>query len=154
MDKDSINECMQSTLDYINELEAIKEEHAKLIKDLKTKIDFMTTQSYGDGFSTSGNVEVVNDIKGSLEGYDVLVVDDITDSALTMDYVIRHLKEKNPKSIKSCVLLDKPSRREVELVPDYCGFTIEDKFVVGYGLNYGDYYRNIPYVFAVTDQDR
>lgn len=65
--------------------------------DLKTKVDFMTTQSYGDGFSTSGNVEVVNDIKGSLEGYDVLVVDDITDSALTMDYVLRHLKEKNPK---------------------------------------------------------
>ena len=111
--------------------------------DLKTKIDFMTTQSYGDGFSTSGNVE-----------YDVLVVDDITDSALTMDYVIRHLKEKNPKSIKSCVLLDKPSRRRVELVPDYCGFTIEDKFVVGYGLNYGDHYRNIPYVFVVTDKDR
>lgn len=122
--------------------------------DLKAKIDFMTTQSYGDGFSTSGNVEVVNDIKGSLEGYDVLVVDDITDSALTMDYVIRHLKEKNPKSIKSCVLLDKPSRRRVELVPDYCGFTIEDKFVVGYGLNYGDHYRNIPYVFVVTDKDR
>ena len=92
--------------------------------DLKTKVDFMTTQSYGDGFSTSGNVEVVNDIKGSLEGYDVLVVD------------------------------DKPSRRKVELVPDYCGFTIEDKFVVGYGLNYGDHYRNIPYVFVVTDKDR
>lgn len=122
--------------------------------DLKTKIDFMTTQSYGDGFSTSGNVQVVNDIKGSLEGYDVLVVDDITDSALTMHHVINHLKEKNPKSIKCCVLLDKPSRRKVELVPDYCGFTIEDKFVVGYGLNYGDYYRNVPYVFAVTDEDR
>ena len=103
---------------------------------------------------TSGNVEVVNDIKGSLEGYDVLVVDDITDSALTMDHVLRHLKGKNPKSIKSCVLLDKPSRRKVELVPDYCGFTIEDKFVVGYGLNYGDHYRNIPYVFVVTDKDR
>ena len=122
--------------------------------DLKTKVDFMTTQSYGDGFSTSGNVEVVNDIKGSLEGYDVLVVDDITDSAHTMAHVMEHLKAKNPATIKCCVLLDKPSRREVELVPDYCGFTIEDKFVVGYGLNYGDYYRNIPYVFAVTDQDR
>ena len=122
--------------------------------DLKTKVDFMTTQSYGDGFSTSGNVEVVNDIKGSLEGYDVLVVDDITDSALTMDYVLRHLKEKNPKSIKSWVLLDKPSRRNVELVPDYCGFTIEDKFVVGYGLNYGDHYINITYVFVVNDKDR
>lgn len=122
--------------------------------DLKTKIDFMTTQSYGNEFSTSGNVQVLADIKGNLEGYDVLVVDDITDSALTMDFVIKHLKEKNPNSIKSCVLLDKPSRRKVELVPDYCGFTIEDKFVVGYGLNFGDHYRNIPYVFAVTDEDR
>ena len=122
--------------------------------DLKTKIDFMTTQSYGDGFSTSGNVEVVNDIKGSLEGYDVLVVDDITDSAHTMAHVMEHLKAKNPATIKCCVLLDKPSRREVELVPDYCGFEIEDKFVVGYGLNYGDYYRNIPYVFNVTNEDR
>ena len=122
--------------------------------DLKTKIDFMTTQSYGNEFSTSGNVQVLADIKGNLEGYDVLVVDDITDSALTMDFVIKHLKEQNPNSIKSCVLLDKPSRRKVELVPDYCGFTIEDKFVVGYGLNFGDHYRNIPYVFAVTDEDR
>ena len=122
--------------------------------DLKTKIDFMTTQSYGDGFSTSGNVEVVNDIKGSLEGYDVLVVDDITDSAHTMAHVMEHLKAKNPATIKCCVLLDTPSRREVELVPDYCGFEIDDKFVVGYGLNYGDHYRNIPYVFVVTDKDR
>ena len=122
--------------------------------DLRARIEFMSTQSYGNELSTSGNVEVVSDIKGSLEGYDVLVVDDITDSALTMSHVLKHLKTKNSKSIKSCVLLDKPSRRKVELVPDYCGFTIEDKFVVGYGLNYGDYYRNIPYVFAVTDEDR
>ena len=122
--------------------------------DLHTRIEFMTTQSYGNELYTSGNVEVISDIKGSLEGYDVLVVDDITDSALTMSHVLKHLKTKNPKSIKSCVLLDKPSRRKVELVPNYCGFTIEDKFVAGYGLNYGDHYRNIPYVFAVTDEDR
>ena len=133
----------------------VKELGEQITEDYKDKnLMVISTQSYGDGFSTSGNVEVVNDIKGSLEGYDVLVVDDITDSALTMDYVLRHLKEKNPKSIKSCVLLDKPSRRKVELVPYYCGFTIEDKFVVGYGLNYGDHYRNIPYVFVVTDKDR
>ncbi|MDY4574402.1 MAG: hypoxanthine phosphoribosyltransferase [Intestinibacter sp.] len=122
--------------------------------NIPVKIEFMTTQSYGSELSTSGNVEVVSDVKDSLEGYDVLVVDDITDSALTMHHVLKHLKAKNPNSIKSCVLLDKPSRRKVELVPDYCGFTIEDKFVAGYGLNYGDYYRNIPYVFAVTDEDR
>ena len=129
---------------------------ADLVRALSVpvRIEFMTTSSYGHGTASSGRVQIVNDIKSDLEGYDVLVVDDITDSALTMDYVIRHLKEKNPKSIKSCVLLDKPSRRKVELVPDYCGFTIEDKFVVGYGLNYGDHYRNIPYVFVVTDKDR
>ena len=69
-----------------------------------------------------------------------------------MHHVMNHLKAKNPNSVKSCVLLDKPSRRKVELVPDYCGFEIEDKFVVGYGLNYGDYYRNIPYVFNVTNE--
>lgn len=118
------------------------------------KIEFMTTSSYGHFEESSGTVQVVSDVKSDLEGYDVLVVDDITDSALTMDFVMKHLKTKNPNSIKSCVLLDKPSRRKVELVPDYCGFEIEDKFVVGYGLNYGDYYRNVPYVFNVTDEDR
>lgn len=118
------------------------------------KIEFMTTSSYGHSEESSGTVKVVSDVKSNLEGYDVLVVDDITDTALTMDFVMKHLKAKNPNSIKSCVLLDKPSRRKVELVPDYCGFEIEDKFVVGYGLNYGDYYRNIPYVFNVTNEDR
>ena len=129
---------------------------ADLVREISvpTRIEFMTTSSYGHGTASSGRVQIVNDIKSDLEGYDVLVVDDITDSAHTMAHVLEHLKAKNPASIKCCVLLDKPSRREVELVPDYCGFTIEDKFVVGYGLNYGDYYRNIPYVFAVTDQDR
>ena len=118
------------------------------------KIEFMTTSSYGHAEQSTGNVKVVSDINCDLEGYDVLIVDDITDTALTMHHVINHLKSKNPNSVKSCVLLDKPSRRKVELVPDYCGFEIEDKFVVGYGLNYGDYYRNIPYVFNVTNEDR
>lgn len=122
--------------------------------DVPVRIEFMTTASYGHAEESSGSVEVVSDIKAELEGYDVLVVDDITDSALTMDFVMKHLAAKNPSSIKSCVLLDKPSRRKVDLVPDYCGFTIEDKFVVGYGLNYGDYYRNVPYVFNVTNEDR
>ena len=122
--------------------------------DVPVRIEFMTTASYGHGEESSGSVQVVSDIKADLEGYDVLVVDDITDSALTMDFVMKHLGAKNPASIKSCVLLDKPSRRRVDLVPDYCGFTIEDKFVVGYGLNYGDYYRNVPYVFNVTNEDR
>ncbi|GAA3658789.1 hypoxanthine phosphoribosyltransferase [Asaccharospora irregularis] len=129
---------------------------ADLVRTIKVpvKIEFMTTSSYGHGENSSGKINVLSDINADLEGYDVLIVDDITDTALTMNHVMNHLKAKNPASIKCCVLLDKPSRRKVELVPDYCGFTIEDKFVVGYGLNFGDYYRNIPYVFNVTDEDR
>ncbi|NLM04362.1 MAG: hypoxanthine phosphoribosyltransferase [Clostridiales bacterium] len=129
---------------------------ADLVREITVpvKINFMTTSSYGHSEESSGVVKIVTDIDEDLTGYDVLVVDDITDSALTMKSVIEHLEKKNPNSIKSCVLLDKPERRRVELVPDYIGFTIPDKFVVGYGLNYGDYYRNIPYVFVVTDKDR
>lgn len=129
---------------------------ADLVRNITVpvKIEFMTTSSYGHGEESSGKVKMVSDIPSDISGYDVLVVDDITDTALTMDFVMNHIKAKNPKSVKCCVLLDKPSRRKVELVPNYCGFEIEDKFVVGYGLNYGDYYRNIPYVFNVTNEDR
>ncbi|MDY6012222.1 hypoxanthine phosphoribosyltransferase [Clostridium sp.] len=115
--------------------------------DTKAKIGFMTTSSYGDSETTSGNVKVVNDIPDNIEGYDVLIVDDIVDSGITMNFVVDHVKKLGAKSIKTCVLLDKPSRRKVEITPDYCCFEIEDLFVVGYGLNYGDYYRNVPYVF-------
>ena len=122
--------------------------------DQKMKIDFMVSSSYENSLTTSGRVKITKDITEDLTGYDVLVVDDIADSGLTMSHVISHLKTKNPESVKCCVLLNKPSRRLNELEPDYVGFVIPDRFVVGYGLNYGDYYRNIPYVFAVSDQDR
>lgn len=129
---------------------------ADIVRQLSipVRIEFMTTSSYGDSEETCGRVKIVTDIKQDLAGYDVLVVDDITDSGITMKFVMEHLKKKNPKSVRSCVLLDKPNRRKVELTPDYLGFTIPDKFVVGYGLNYGEYYRNIPYVFVVTSRDR
>ncbi|MEA1975129.1 MAG: hypoxanthine phosphoribosyltransferase, partial [Bacillota bacterium] len=117
--------------------------------NLPVRIEFMTTSSYGHGEESMGTVEFKQDLDiNDLSEFDVLVVDDITDSAITMSSVIKHLKEKNPKTIKSCVLLDKPSRRKVDYKADYIGFTIEDKFIVGYGLNYGDYYRNIDHVFA------
>jgi hypoxanthine phosphoribosyltransferase len=115
--------------------------------ELNTKIGFMTTSSYDNGESSTGYVKVVNDISDNIEGWDVLIVDDIVDTGITMDFVINHLKKLNPASIKTCVLLDKPSRRKISIKPDYCCFEIEDLFVVGYGLNYGDFYRNIPYVF-------
>lgn len=114
----------------------------------------MVTSSYGHAKHSSGEVQLDMFIKDSLEGEHILVVDDITDSGITMQHVMEHLKQKNPASIRSCVLLDKPDRRQVELEADYIGFEIEDKFVVGYGLNYGEYYRNVPYVFAVTNEDR
>lgn len=115
--------------------------------DTKAKIGFMTTSSYGNNETSSGVVKIVNDIPDNIEGYDVLIVDDIVDSGITMDFVINHVKKLGAKSVKTSVLLDKPSRRKVDLTPDYCCFEIEDLFVVGYGLNYGDHYRNVPYVF-------
>ena len=115
--------------------------------DTKAQIGFMTTSSYGHGEESTGIVKVVNDIPDNIEGLDVLIVDDIIDSGITMDFVINHVKSLGAKSVKTCTLLDKPSRRKVDLKPDYCCFEIEDLFVVGYGLNYGDHYRNIPYIF-------
>lgn len=115
--------------------------------DTKAQIGFMTTSSYGHGEESTGIVKVVNDIPDNIEGLDVLIVDDIIDSGITMDFVINHVKSLGAKSVKTCTLLDKPSRRKADLKPDYCCFEIEDLFVVGYGLNYGDHYRNIPYIF-------
>ncbi|MDU7547585.1 hypoxanthine phosphoribosyltransferase [Clostridium perfringens] len=115
--------------------------------DTKAQIGFMTTSSYGHGEESTGIVKVVNDIPDNIEGLDVLIVDDIIDSGITMDFVINHVKSLGAKSVKTCTLLDKPSRRKVDLKPDYCCFEIEDLFVVGYGLNYGYHYRNIPYIF-------
>jgi hypoxanthine phosphoribosyltransferase len=115
--------------------------------DLNTKIGFMTTSSYGHSETSSGSVKVVQDISDDIKGWDVLIVDDIVDTGITMDFVYNHVKSLNPASVKTCVLLDKPSRRKIDIKPDYCCFEIEDVFVVGYGLNYGDFYRNVPYVF-------
>lgn len=120
--------------------------------DLPVQIEFMTTSSYGHGEVSSGSVEMVQDLKlEDLAGYDVLVVDDICDSGITMQAVVEHLKKRGPRSIRSCVLLDKPSRRTTDFIPDMIGFSIPDKFIVGYGLNYGDHFRNIPYIFAFVD---
>ena len=127
-----------------------------LTKNIKipTKIDFMMTSSYGDGKINLGEVKILKDIDYSLEGYDVIIVDDVLDTAITMDFLIKHLKKKNPESIKSCVLFNKQAGRKVDLSADYVGMEIEDKFLVGYGLDYGDFYRNIPYVFCVLNEDR
>jgi hypoxanthine phosphoribosyltransferase len=120
--------------------------------DLPVRIEFMTTSSYGHDEESTGRLKIVQDINiQDLSDFDVLIVDDITDSALTMTGVIEILSKRNPKSIKACVLLDKPSRRKVVYEPDYVGFEIPDMFIVGYGLNYGDYFRNVDHVFAFVD---
>lgn len=125
-----------------------------LVRELSipVSIGFMTTSSYGNEEVSTGNVQVTQDISDNIEGYDVLIVDDIIDSGTTMKFIKDYITKYNPNSIKSCVLLDKPSRRTVEISSDYTCFTIEDVFVAGYGLNYGDYYRNIPYVFNWEEQ--
>lgn len=114
---------------------------------IPVQIGFIATSSYEHEESSTGNVKILQDIQDNIEGYDVLIVDDIVDTGTTMKYVKEYLSKYNPASVKCCVLLDKPERRKVNLEPDYKCFTIPDVFVVGYGLNYGDYYRNIPYVF-------
>lgn len=121
-----------------------------LVRELTipVEIDFMTTASYGEEEISSGIVDIVYDLRAKIEGKDVLIVDDIADSGWTLKNVIAHIEDKKPNSIKVCVMLDKPSRRKVELTPQFVGFTIPDVFIVGYGLNYGNYYRNIPYIFT------
>ncbi len=123
---------------------------ADLVRELTipVEVDFMTTASYGHDEISSGNVEIVHDLRADISGKEILIVDDIIDSGYTLKKVKDFLNLKNPNSIKICVMLDKPSRRKVEINPDYVGFTIPDVFIVGYGLNYGDHYRNIPYIFT------
>lgn len=125
-----------------------------LIRELSipVEVDFMTTASYGHGETSTGNVEIVHDIRTSIEGRDVLIVDDIMDSGFTIEKVKKKLEEGNPNAVEVCVMLDKPSRRKVNLQPQFVGFSIADVFIVGYGLNYGDHYRNIPYIFTFDDQ--
>ena len=110
------------------------------------KIDFMAVSSYGAGTHSSGSVKIIKDLDINLEGYDLLVVEDILDSGNTLSKLKKILLDRNPKSFKICTFLDKPDRRVVELVADYKGFTIPDEFVVGYGLDYDEKYRNLPCV--------
>lgn len=113
---------------------------------IPAQIDFMSVSSYGSGVKTTGVVKIVKDLDIPLQGYDVLIVEDILDSGLTLHYIIDLLKSRNPKSVKICTLLDKPYSRRVEVKTDYHGFVIPDKFVVGYGLDYAEKYRNLPFV--------
>lgn len=115
--------------------------------NLPIELEFMKVSSYGAGTKNSGEIKIHLDLmRDSLEEYDLLVVEDIIDSGRTLSRLTQLLKNRNANSVKTCTLLDKPSRREVEFTPDYCGTQIEDEFVIGYGLDYDEKYRNLPYV--------
>ena len=109
-------------------------------------MDFMSVSSYGDGTKSSGVVKIAKDLDETLEGKNVLIVEDIIDSGRTLYYLMDILSKRNPKSMKLCTLLDKPERRVKDVKVDYVGFNIPDEFVVGYGLDYDQRYRNLPYV--------
>ncbi|MBP0990538.1 MAG: hypoxanthine phosphoribosyltransferase [Oscillospiraceae bacterium] len=110
------------------------------------RIDFMAVSSYGNGTKTTGVVRILKDLDKPIEGLDVLIVEDILDSGKTLSYLRELLYERNPKSIRIAALLDKPERREADIKADYVGFEIPNEFVVGYGLDYDERYRNLPYV--------
>lgn len=113
---------------------------------IPTRIDFMAVSSYGSGVKTSGVVKIIKDLDINLEGYDVLIVEDILDSGMTLNYLVELLKSRNPSSVEICSLLDKPERHKVDVNLKYKGFTIPDEFVIGYGLDYAEKYRNLPFV--------
>ena len=121
---------------------------ADLMREISVpcNIDFMVVSSYGAGVKTSGVVKIIKDLDTKLDGYDVLIVEDILDSGLTLSYLVDILKCRNPNSVKICTFLDKPERRIADIKADYIGETVPDAFIVGYGLDYDEYYRNLPYV--------
>ena len=124
--------------------------------NVPVKLDFMCVSSYEDGTSSSGRVRIVKDLDLSIEGEDVLVIEDIIDSGRTLTYLFEMLKARKPNSLRLCTLLDKPDRRvpEANIKVDYTGFVIPDEFVVGYGLDYAQRYRNLPYIGVVEFDDQ
>jgi hypoxanthine phosphoribosyltransferase len=114
--------------------------------DVSLNVDLMEVSSYGSATESSGQVRILKDLNSSIEGRDVVVVEDIIDTGLTLNYLLRYLGERNPASVRVCCLLDKPARRLAEIEIDYRGFSIPDRFVIGYGLDYGERYRNLPYI--------
>jgi hypoxanthine phosphoribosyltransferase len=117
--------------------------------DIPVEVDFMAVASYGSATDSSGVVRILKDLDASIEGRDVLIVEDIVDSGLTLQYLLRNLGSRNPRTLEVCALLTKPERRKVDLPTRYVGFEIPDRFVVGYGLDYAERHRNLPYVAAL-----
>ena len=114
--------------------------------DIPLEMDFMAISSYGDSTESSGVVRLMMDLKSNITGRNVLIVEDIVDTGRTLAYILDNLRTRRPADVKVCALLSKPSRREIEVELDYLGFEIPDKFVVGYGLDYAENYRNLPFI--------
>jgi hypoxanthine phosphoribosyltransferase len=120
---------------------------------LPVEIDFMRVSSYGSGVSTSGRINIILDLhRNDMSDIDIIVIEDIIDSGKTLSYLTKYLELKGANSVKTCTLLDKPSRREVDFVPDYTGKEIPDEFVVGFGLDFDEKYRNLPYVGVLKEE--
>jgi hypoxanthine phosphoribosyltransferase len=121
--------------------------------DVLHEIDFMSVSSYDSGTQTTGVVRILADLSRNIEGKDVIIVEDIVDSGLTLDYIRHMLLARRPSSLKICTMLDKKARRRVEVPIDYVGFEVPDEFVIGYGLDYQEKYRNLPYVAIMVPKE-
>ena len=120
--------------------------------DVPCEVDFMAVASYGSATESSGVVRILKDLDIAIEGRDVLIVEDIVDSGLTLQYLLRSLRTRNPASLEVCALLTKPTRRAVDLPARYIGFEIPDKFAIGYGLDHAERYRNLPYIATLREE--
>jgi hypoxanthine phosphoribosyltransferase len=121
--------------------------------DILHEVDFMSVSSYDSGTQTTGVVRILADLSRNIEGKDVIIVEDIVDSGLTLDYIRHMLLARRPNSLKICTMLDKKARRQIEVPIDYVGFEVPDEFVIGYGLDYQEKYRNLPYVAVMVPKE-
>ena len=120
--------------------------------EMRHEVDFMEISSYGSGTTSSGVVRILLDLEQNIEGRHVLIVEDIIDSGRTLDYVMRNLRTRKPASLRICTLLNKPSRREIDIPVDWVGFEVPDEFVAGYGLDFSEVYRNLPFIGVLKEK--